>query len=61
MNALVTGQERVFAGTVPIGLFSGTYDPDAPGQIRWDARPELDGYSRRPMAATGIDGRRSTL
>jgi len=48
---------RVFAGTVPLGLFSGTYDPDAPGQIRWDARPELDGYTRRPMAFAECNGR----
>jgi poly(A) polymerase len=53
----VTGQERVFAGSVPIGLFSGTYDPDAPGQIRWDPRPELDGYNRRPMAFAECNGR----
>jgi hypothetical protein len=52
----VTGQERVFAGTIPLGLFSGTYDPDVPGQIRWDARPELDGYRRRPMAFAACNG-----
>lgn len=52
----VTGQERVFAGTLPLGIFSGSHDPDAPGRIRWDAHPELSGYRRRPMAFTQCDG-----
>ncbi|MBO9871895.1 MULTISPECIES: hypothetical protein [Xanthomonas] len=52
----VTGQERVFVGTLPLGIFSGSYDPDAPGKIRWDRQPELSGYRRRPMAFTECDG-----
>lgn len=52
----VTGQERVFAGTAPAGIFSGVHDPHAPGRIRWDSTPELCGYTRRPMSFTECDG-----
>ena len=38
----VTGIDRVFAGQDPRGVFSGVYDPRAPGRIRWESRPELD-------------------
>jgi hypothetical protein len=36
----VTGQELVFAGTNPLGIFSGTYDPAKPGGIDWGPHPE---------------------
>ena len=52
----VTGLERVFAGTVPLGIISGTYDPDLPGNIRWDDTAELAGYTRRAMAFTECNG-----
>jgi hypothetical protein len=39
----VTGADLVFAGEMPRGIFAGSYDPAASGQIRWDAAPELDG------------------
>lgn len=52
----VTGQERVFAGTAPTGIFSGVYDPHAPGRIRWDDAAELSGYTRRPMSFTQCNG-----
>lgn len=45
----VTGVDRVFAGTLPSGLFSGVYDPAAPGRIRWDPAPELADYKFRAM------------
>jgi len=51
-----TGQERVFAGTAPTGIFSGVYDPDVPGRIRWDETAELSGYTRRPMSFTRCNG-----
>ncbi len=38
----VTGVDRVFAGQDPRGVFSGVYDPQAPGRVRWEGRPELD-------------------
>lgn len=52
----MTGQERVFAGTAPTGIFSGIFDPDVPGRIRWDADAELSGYTRRPMSFTECNG-----
>lgn len=36
----VTGIERVFAGTNPVGILSGAYDPAGPGRIAWDTHPE---------------------
>jgi hypothetical protein len=36
----VTGEELVFAGTNPLGIFSGTYDPGKPGGIDWGPYPE---------------------
>lgn len=53
----VTGLERVFAGTSPLGIFSGTHDPEVPGKIRWDGEAEMAGYMRRPMAFTECNGR----
>jgi poly(A) polymerase len=52
-----TGLERVFAGTSPLGIFSGTYDPEVPGKIRWEDKAEMAGYTRRPMAFTECNGR----
>jgi poly(A) polymerase len=53
----VTGLERVFAGTSPLGIFSGTYAAEVPGNIRWDDSAEMAGYTRRPMAFTECNGR----
>jgi hypothetical protein len=52
----VTGVERVFAGTVPVGIVSGVFDPEAPGKIRWDAAAEMEGYTRRPMSFAECGG-----
>ncbi len=35
-----TGVDRIFAGTGAGEIYSGAYDPDSPGGIRWDAEPE---------------------
>ncbi len=53
----MTGVERVFAGTSPLGIFSGTYDADLPGKIRWDDEAEMADCMRRPMAFTECNGR----
>lgn len=53
----VTGLQRVFAGTSPLGIFSGTYDPEVPGKIRWEDKAEMGGYTRRPMAFTECNSR----
>ncbi|MCY1014852.1 hypothetical protein [Pyxidicoccus sp. MSG2] len=52
----VTGCERLFAGTLTNGVYSGVYDESAPGRIRWDEAPELSGYAARPMAFAVCDG-----
>ena len=52
----VTGDERVFAGTLQLGICSGVYDPDAPGKIRWAKEPELTGYTRRAMGFAECNG-----
>ncbi|WNG38789.1 hypothetical protein F0U61_37800 [Archangium violaceum] len=52
----VTGLERLFAGTAPMGIFSGVLDLDVPGSIRWDTRPELEGYRKRPMGFAECNG-----
>ncbi|HWM95358.1 MAG TPA: hypothetical protein VN493_31685 [Thermoanaerobaculia bacterium] len=52
----VTGVDRIFAGVLPNGLYSGVYDPEAPGRIRWDAEPELTGYDQRPLSFAECNG-----
>jgi hypothetical protein len=52
----VTGVDRIFAGSLPSGIFSGVYDPAAPGRIRWDKTPELAGYPFRVMGFAECGG-----
>jgi hypothetical protein len=52
----VTGRDRVFAGSLPNGIISGTYDASLPGKILWDRTPELTGFVGRPMAFTVCNG-----
>jgi|GEM_PF-318513 len=51
-----TGIDRLFAGAHPVGVFSGVYDPNQPGFIRWDTEPELTGNEGRPMAFAVANG-----
>ena len=51
-----TGVDLVFAGEMPRGIFAGSYDPAAPGRIRWRAAPELDA-SAVSTAFSGLEGR----
>ena len=53
----VTGIDRVFAGQDPRGVFSGVYDPQAPGHIRWESRPELDISALSTGDFPGLTGR----
>jgi hypothetical protein len=46
----------VFAGEMPRGIFAGSYEPAAVGQIRWNAAPELDA-SAVSSAFSGLAGR----
>ena len=52
----VTGADLVFAGQSPRGVFAGHYDAGAPGQVGWDAEPELGTGSVAP-AFPGQEGR----
>jgi hypothetical protein len=51
-----TGADLVFAGEMPRGIFSGSYDPTALGRIRWSLVPELDA-SGVSVAFSGLAGR----
>jgi poly(A) polymerase len=37
----VTGQEHLFVSVGVVGIFTGQYDPSAPGRIVWSAKPEF--------------------
>jgi hypothetical protein len=52
----ITGADLVFAGEMPSGIYAGSYDPAAPGRIRWSVAPELDASSVS-TAFSGIAGR----
>ena len=51
----VTGADLIFAGEMPRGIFAGSYDPAAPGQVRWSPTPELDA-SGVSSAFSGLAG-----
>jgi hypothetical protein len=42
----VTGVDHVFAGVSRGAIHRGGYDPGAPGRLRWEAEPELEGTGR---------------
>jgi poly(A) polymerase len=52
----VTGIERVFISIGTLGVFSGVYDPDAPGKIRWDSHSESGRVKTRPLAIIEANG-----
>jgi hypothetical protein len=52
----VTGVDHVFVGISPLGIFSGVYDPAAPGQIKWNSTPELSDIKDRIMAFAECNG-----
>jgi len=52
-----TGINLVFAGQDPRGIFSGGYDANVPGRIRWTATPELDISRISTSAFSGLAGR----
>jgi hypothetical protein len=52
----VTGTDLAFAGEMPRGIFAGSFDPAAPGRIRWSATPELDA-SEVSAGFPGLAGR----
>lgn len=46
----VTGVDRLFLPVGLLGIFTGVYDPDLPGKIRWDKSPETGRLSKRSLA-----------
>jgi hypothetical protein len=49
----VTGREKLFISVGVLGLFTGTFDPSAPGKIVWDSRrdsPSVFGAGTRILA-----------
>jgi hypothetical protein len=46
------GQERNLERTI----YSGVYDPSAPGRIRWNSTPDLAGLQNRVMSMVECDG-----
>ncbi len=47
-----TGIDRVFVAAGEMGIYSGVYDADQSGKIRWDEKPELGPVVIRPMSFT---------
>ena len=52
----VTGIEMVFISLGVLGVFSGVYDPDAPGKIRWGSQSESGRVKTRPLAIIEANG-----
>jgi hypothetical protein len=52
----VTGVDRVIAALTSGSVFSGGYDPAAPGFIRWNPEPELTGRLGRIMSVGRVNG-----
>jgi PelA/Pel-15E family pectate lyase len=46
----VTGVDRLFLPVGLLGIFTGVYDPDVPGKIRWDKASETGRLSKRSLA-----------
>lgn len=46
----VTGVDRLFLPVGLLGIFTGVYDADVPGKIRWDKTPETGRLDKRSLA-----------
>jgi hypothetical protein len=46
----VTGIDRIFVTIGILGIFSGVYDPDQPGGIKWNQESESSPVKIRPLA-----------
>ncbi len=51
-----TGVDRIFVAAGALGIYSGVYDAEEPGRIRWDKKAELGPVSIRPMAFVEANG-----
>ena len=52
----ITGVDRLIAAITNGSVYSGAYDPDVPGLIRWSAEPELSGRKGRIMSIGHVNG-----
>lgn len=52
----VTGVHSVFAGSATGRLYRGVYDATAPGLIKWEAKPELEGLVGNFLCAAEANG-----
>ncbi|NIP24722.1 MAG: hypothetical protein GWN55_04845 [Phycisphaerae bacterium] len=51
-----TGIDRIFVAAGALGIYSGVYDANLPGRIRWDKKAELGPVNIRPMSFTEANG-----
>ena len=51
-----TGVDRIFVAAGALGIYSGVYDADQPGRIRWDGKAELGPVTIRPMSFAEANG-----
>ncbi len=51
-----TRVDRIFVAAGALGIYSGVYDAEEPGKIRWDKKPELGPIAIRPMSFTEANG-----
>ena len=51
-----TGVDRIFVAAGALGIYSGVYDADEPGKMRWDKRAELGPIAIRPMSFAEANG-----
>ena len=52
----VTGIDRIFLPIGTLGIFSGVYDPDSPGKIKWSPKSESGSVETRPLAIIEAGG-----
>ena len=52
----VTGVDRLFLPVGLLGIFTGSYDPDVQGKIRWDKTPETGRLSKRCLSIIESNG-----
>ncbi len=52
----VTGVDHVVLSIGTQGILTGVYDPDAPGRIAWQGKPEFGPLQVRPLGITTANG-----
>jgi poly(A) polymerase len=52
----VTGVDRLFVSLGDLGVYSGVYDPTAPGDILWNSTSESGRVAVRPLAIVEANG-----